>query len=108
MDAPLALEGLSLGKLVEELGTLLDDQDFEGGEELLSIAMGLMPERAAFLHFQFGKMYVQWNKMSSAVEHLSRSAEIARAAGDEELEVKRFKSCAPLAGANPNRHLEAR
>ena len=66
MDAPLTLAGL-----IEELNVLLEDRDYEGGEELLSQAFGQLPPRhEAFLHFQFGKMYVRWNKMSSALDRI--------------------------------------
>src|SRR5262249_21854310 len=83
MDAPLTLAGL-----IEELNVLLDGKDFEGGEELLSQAIGFMPKHEAFLHFQFGKMYVRWNKMSSALAHLGKAAELAKMKEDETLAVQ--------------------
>ncbi|MGZ3721414.1 MAG: hypothetical protein ACXVA9_00705 [Bdellovibrionales bacterium] len=83
MDAPLTLTGL-----IEELHGLLENRDYEGGEELLSQAFGNMPKHEAFIHFQFGKMYVRWNKMSSAVVHLGRAAELAKAREDEMLTVQ--------------------
>lgn len=83
MDAPLTLAGLS-----EELNVLLDGKDYEGSEELLSQAMGFMPKHEAFLHFQFGRLYVRWNKMSSAINHLGRAAELAKLKEDETLAVQ--------------------
>jgi hypothetical protein len=83
MDAPLTLAGLN-----EELTTLLEERDYEGGEELLSFAMGAMPKHQAFLHYQFGKMYVRWNKMSSALVHLGKAAELAKQKDDEVLAVQ--------------------
>jgi len=83
MDAPLTLTGL-----IEELNILLEGRDFEGGEELLSAAIGNMAKHEAFLHYQFGKMYVRWNKMSSALVHLGRAAEIAKLKDDETLAVQ--------------------
>lgn len=71
MDAPLTLAGL-----IEELNVLMEGRDYEGGEELLSSAIGLMPKHEAFLHFQMGKLYARWNKMSSALSHLGKAAEL--------------------------------
>jgi len=78
----------TLTRLIEELGILVSEKDFEGGEELLSGAFGLFPKHEAFLHYQFGKMYVQWNKMSSALVHLAKAAELAKQAEDEVLTVQ--------------------
>ena len=84
MDASLTLTGL-----IEELNILLEDKDYEGGEELLSQAFGLLPSKhEAFLHFQFGKMYVRWNKMSSALVHLGKAAELSKLSGDETLMIQ--------------------
>jgi len=83
MDAPLTLT-----RLIEELNNLLENRDFEGGEELLWQAIGNMPKHEAFLQFQFGKMYVRWNKMSSALNHLAKAAELAQKNGDETLSVQ--------------------
>jgi hypothetical protein len=83
MDAPLSLTGL-----IEELNALLESRDYEGGEELLNAAFGYMPKHEAFLHFQFGKMYVRWNKISSALAHLGRAAELAKISNDETLAVQ--------------------
>jgi hypothetical protein len=78
MDAPLTLAGLN-----EEFNVLIENHDFEGGEELLSFAMGTMPKHQAFFHFQLGRMYVRWNKMSSALAHLGKAAELAQKNADE-------------------------
>jgi hypothetical protein len=83
MDAPLTLAGL-----IEEFNILIEANDFEGGEELLSFAMGTMPKHQAFFHFQLGRMYVRWNKMSSALAHLGKAAEIAEQSDDEILGVQ--------------------
>jgi hypothetical protein len=78
MDAPL-----TLARLMEEFSALLESHDFEGAEELLSISIGSWPKNEAFLHFQFGRLYRAWNKMSSAVNHLTKAAELTNSAADE-------------------------
>jgi hypothetical protein len=83
MDAPLTLAGL-----IEEFNDLVENKDYEGGEELLSFAMGTLPKHQAFLNFQMGKMYVRWNKMSSALAHLGKAAELAKQSDDEVLAVQ--------------------
>jgi hypothetical protein len=83
VDAALTLTGL-----IEELNTLLEEHDYEGGEELLSQSFATFPKHEAFLHFQFGRMYVRWNKLSSALVHLGKAAELAKMAGDETLMVQ--------------------
>ncbi len=80
MDAPFTLKGLA-----DELGALLESQDFEGAEELLHRALTSRPELSPFLHFQLGRVYVQWNKMSSALLHLGQAAEMAQLKQDEML-----------------------
>ena len=88
MDATFALAGL-----VEEFSQLLEDGDFAGGEELLTGALGSCRQGAragaggpsleeAFLHLQFGKLYGQWNKLSSSLNHLTLAAEIAHSRAD--------------------------
>jgi tetratricopeptide (TPR) repeat protein len=84
LDAPLTLTGL-----IEELNTLLEGDDYEGGEELLAQAFGQLPAKhEAFLHFQFGKVYVRWNKLSSALEHFGKAAELSKISGDEMLMIQ--------------------
>lgn len=79
MDAAFSASGL-----IEELNGLVDVGDFEGAEEVLAAALASAPERyESFFHYQFGRVYAKWNKMTSAVNHLSRAAELAHAAGDE-------------------------
>jgi len=84
VDAPFTLTGL-----IEELTGLLEEKDYEGGEELLSQAFGSLPAKhEGFIHYQFGKMYVRWNKMSSALVHLGKAAELSKMNGDEMLMVQ--------------------
>jgi hypothetical protein len=78
VDAPLTLEGL-----ISELNDLLDLEDFEGAEALLLMSMAAHAEREFFLHYQLGKVYSRWNKMSSAIAHYTKSAELAHERADE-------------------------
>ena len=79
MDVAFSATGL-----MEELNGLLESQDFEGAEELLSQGIGAAPERLqGFFHYQYGRVYTRWNKLTSAVNHLTKAAELAHAAGDE-------------------------
>lgn len=74
MDAPLTLKGL-----MEELAALLEGGDFPGAEELLARALSAMPvQYEPFLHLQFGRLYARWNKLTSALNHFGRAAELAR------------------------------
>jgi hypothetical protein len=69
---------------MEELNGLLEAHDFEGAEELLAGGIGAAPERLqAFFHYQFGRVYSRWNKLTSAVNHLTKAAELAHLQGDE-------------------------
>ncbi len=78
MDAALSLAGL-----VEEFNALVEAQDFEGAEELLAQAISQHSKHEPYLHFQMGRMYLQWNKLSSAINHLSKAAEMAKQNSDE-------------------------
>lgn len=79
MDASFSPSGL-----IEELNGLIDDGDFEGAEEVLTSALASAPARyESFFHYQLGRIYSKWNKMTSAVNHLSRAAELAHSSGDE-------------------------
>ena len=79
MDASFTLTGL-----IEEFNRLLEDSDFEGAEAVLTATLGGAPERyAAFFHYQFGRLYVRWDKLSSAIAHLDQAAELAHASEDE-------------------------
>jgi hypothetical protein len=70
--------------LIEEIAGLLAEGDFEGAEEVLTGALTSAPSRyESFFHYQLGRIYVKWNKMTSAMNHLSRAAELAHSAGDE-------------------------
>ncbi|HMN68249.1 MAG TPA: hypothetical protein PKC28_06885 [Bdellovibrionales bacterium] len=61
----------------------MDGGDLSGGEELLHRAIGERPDLAAFFHFQFGRLYARWNKLTSATNHLNLAAELAHSKGDE-------------------------
>ena len=81
MDVTNSAQGL-----VEELTELIEAQDFEGGEELLLRALGLVEQGSpyqAFLNFQMGKVYTRWDKLTSALNHLNLAAEQAFASRDE-------------------------
>lgn len=78
MDAAFPLEGL-----ITEFGGLLDARDFEGAEELMSSALSsAAPDYRALLHYQMGRLYRRWNKLTSAINHFSLAAELAHAAGE--------------------------
>ena len=78
MDASFTLEGL-----VEEFESLVDTGDFEGAEELLTQALGARPKLEAFFHYQYGRLYSRWNKLSSAQNHLHKAVELAKLTGDD-------------------------
>jgi len=78
VDAQIPVAGL-----IEEFEALLDSGDFEGAEELLAQAMGASPQLEAFFHFQYGRLYSKWNKLTSAQNHLLKAAELAKLRGDE-------------------------
>jgi len=62
-------------RLSEDLSSLIEGGDFEGAEELLSSALGTHPQWTAFIHYQFGRLYHRWNKLSSALSHLNHAVE---------------------------------
>ena len=68
--------GLRLSQLLEDIDHLMGAQDFEGAELVLGRALSEIPDQEAFLHFQYGRLYLAWNKMSSAINHLNRATEI--------------------------------
>lgn len=87
MDASLPVTGL-----IEEFEALLESADFEGAEELLAGALsgpgiesgaGVSRGLEAFYHFQYGRLYSRWNKLTSAIHHLQLAAELAHVRGDE-------------------------
>ena len=78
MDATIALKGV-----VEEFNSLIGAGDFEGAEELVASVLGRDVKADCYLHFQLGRMYVQWNKLTSAINHLNKSAEMAKGSGEE-------------------------
>jgi hypothetical protein len=78
MDVTLPIAGL-----ITEFNELLETGDFEGAEEILASALsGPAPQFAQFIHFQYGRLYVKWNKLTSAIHHLTKAAELAHAASD--------------------------
>lgn len=79
MDASFALTGL-----IEEFTQSLDQGDFEGAEEILSGALSTLPSQyEAFVHFQMGRLYNRWNKLTSSLNHLSLAAELAHKSQDQ-------------------------
>ena len=81
MDAPLTFTGL-----MTDFNSLFGTGDFTGAEELLEIGLGQFADKAAFFHFQFGRLYQQWNKLTSATNHLYRAIDLS--GGDETLRVQ--------------------
>ena len=73
----------SATRVIEELESLLTGGDFEGGEELLAQAMAQAPKLEAFFHFQYGRLYARWNKLTSAANHLTQAIELSQLRGDE-------------------------
>ena len=71
----------SLTRLSEDLSSLVEGGDFEGAEEFLSGCLGQYPDMSAYFHFQLGRLYHRWNKLSSAVQHLNFAVDAA--AGNE-------------------------
>lgn len=63
---------------MEEIAALTESGDFVGAEELLTYSLGALTKHEAFIHFQFGRLYIRWNKMTSALNHLGRAAELSR------------------------------
>lgn len=63
---------------MEDLAALTESGDYQGAEELLSSALPLFPQHEPFLHFQLGRLYTRWNKLTSALNHLGRAAELSR------------------------------
>ena len=69
-------EALALARLIEEFNLCREQGDQEGAEAVLYSALELGPDFEAFVHFQFGRLYGEWNKLTSAINHLSRAAEL--------------------------------
>lgn len=64
--------------MISEFGDRLANRDFEGAEALLTAALETAPGPAgAFVHLQFGRLYREWNKLTSAIDHLHRATEVA-------------------------------
>ena len=68
----------TLTRLMDELAALSEGGDFAGAEELLSSSLSLFPQHEPFLHLQLGRLYIRWNKLTSALNHLGRAAELSR------------------------------
>jgi hypothetical protein len=73
----------SVAGIIEEFEALVSGGDFEGAEELLAQSMGASPQLEAFFHFQYGRLYSRWNKLTSALNHLLKAAELSKLRGDE-------------------------
>ncbi len=78
MDATLALAGL-----IEEFNSLAGAEDFDGAEQLAASAFGRDLRTDSYLHYQLGRMYAQWNKLTSSINHFTKAAELAKSGGDE-------------------------
>lgn len=73
----------ALARLNESAAALMEDGDFEGAEELLSAAFIEHPKFTPFLHFQMGRLYRRWNKLTSAIHHLHHAVEATQAQGQD-------------------------
>jgi hypothetical protein len=71
MDATLAFEGI-----ISDFNALLESRDFEGAEETLVAALTTHREWEPLIHFQLGRLYRRWNKLSSSINHLTRAVEV--------------------------------
>jgi hypothetical protein len=78
VDVEISVEGL-----IEEFDSLLAAGDFDGAEMILEGALGGAPDLSAFIHYQYGRLYSRWNKLSSAIHHLTLAAEQAHIGGDK-------------------------
>lgn len=74
---------LALTRLTEDFNALLEENDFEGAEELLSAALHNQQAVRPFLHFQLGRLYHRWNKLTSAVHHLTHAVDLSIAEGNQ-------------------------
>ena len=64
-------------QLASAVAEYLDDRDYEGAEVFLTLALVDAPATPrTFLHLQFAKLYREWNKLTSALDHLHRAVEI--------------------------------
>lgn len=78
MDAALDAQRL-VSILLEEVDRHLSGPpggvDWTGAEEILGAALGRKNLKAyrALLHYEFGRLYQRWNKLSSAVSHYERA-----------------------------------
>lgn len=80
MDVEIPLEGL-----MHTLSDLVEGGDFEGAEAHLNSCLSEASQYEALLHLEFGRLYARWNKMSSAIAHLTKAAEIAHSKNDQSL-----------------------
>lgn len=63
--------------LFQEYLKVSDDHDFEGAEEILAQLLELASGIEGKIHFEFGRLYIRWNKLTSAIQHLRLAAEKA-------------------------------
>ena len=68
--------------LFSEYLELLECEDFPGAEEVLAQLLVVSPHMEIKVHFEYGRMYVRWNKLSSALQHYLLAAEKAHQAQD--------------------------
>lgn len=96
MDVEIPFEGLMLA-----LSDLVEAGDFEGAEDHLNSCLAEASQYEALLHLEFGRLYLRWNKMSSAIAHLNRAAEAAYTRGERAvlLQVRMELKSAKLAQA---------
>lgn len=73
---------ITLARLSENVSSLIEDGDFEGAEEMIASALVETPQYSPFLHFQMGRLYRRWNKLTSAIHHLHHAVEAAQAEGN--------------------------
>ncbi len=73
----------SLTRITEEVGALIEEGDFEGAEEYLSARLACEPRFQCFIHYQLGRLYRRWNKLSSAIQHFNQAIEGALADRNE-------------------------
>lgn len=69
--------------LSEQLEVMLAESDYSGAETILERMVEANQWNPAVLHLQFGRLYKQWNKLTSALNHLVKAAELANRQADE-------------------------
>lgn len=56
----------------------MDQQDLEGAEGFLSAALAGPSSVQLMAHYQLGRLYLDWNKLSSAIAHLEQAVDLAQ------------------------------